>query len=43
MASAHGLPFAVMTDRRGQVCALHQGIVRPATVAEMDGACQQGQ
>lgn len=39
MARAHGLPFAVMTDAAGQVCALHAGPVDPAVIRTMRAAC----
>lgn len=39
LPAAHGLPFAVMTDALGKVCALHQGVTRAADIAEMTAAC----
>ena len=41
MASAHGLPFAAMTDARGKVCALHQGVLRAADIADLSAACHR--
>jgi len=42
-AKAHGLPFAVMTDAYGAVCALHQGAVRAETIDDLWATCHKGQ
>jgi len=43
LAKAHGLPFAVMTDAHGAVCALHQGAVRAETIDDLWATCHKGQ
>jgi hypothetical protein len=43
MPKARGLPFAVMTDARGTICALHPGALAAATIAELWATCHQGQ
>lgn len=43
MAKAHGLPFAVMTDAHGTVCALHPGAVRVETIDDLWASCHKGQ
>jgi hypothetical protein len=40
LASAHGLPFSVMTDAHGHVCALHRGPLHPDMIAALWMACQ---
>lgn len=42
MDRAHGLPFAVLTDAHGTVCALHQGAVQAETIGAMWTACHPG-
>lgn len=39
LAQAHGLPFAVMTDDAGAVCALVRGPVHPADIAALRTRC----
>ena len=39
IAAAHGLPFAVMTDARGNACALQKGPLEPAMVPTLWSKC----
>ena len=43
LARARGYPFAALTDSHGTVCALHQGALQSATLAELWAACHKGQ
>lgn len=39
IAAAHGLPFAAMTDARGNVCALHKGPLEPTMAPALWSKC----
>ena len=40
MTTAHGLPFAVMTDAAGRVCALHKGALQPVMITALWDQCR---